>query len=76
MTDTRENTPSVVSRTRPVQADAPVVGVHFLKDTAIFALGEEALLFAAREGEPRRIAVHGGAILIQPAKAVLHVTRH
>jgi WD40 repeat protein len=37
--------------------------VHFLKDTAAFVLGEEALVLAAREGESRRIAVHGGAIL-------------
>ncbi len=36
--------PSVVERTRPVQADAPVVAVHFLGDCAAFVLGEEALL--------------------------------
>ena len=41
-------------------AVAPVVGVHFLKETAAFVLGEEALLLAARDGEPERVAVHGG----------------
>ena len=41
MTDTRENTPSVAERTRPVQTGTAVVGVHFLKDTAAFVLGPE-----------------------------------
>ena len=59
----RESIPSVVERMRPVQADAPVVGLHFLKETALFVLGEEAILLAARDGEPQRVAVHGGAIL-------------
>ena len=59
----RGSIPSVVERVRPVAAGAPVVGIHFLKETAVFVLGEEALLFAAHDGEPRRVAVHGGAIL-------------
>jgi len=59
----RESIPSVVARVRPVPANAPVVGIHFIKETAVFVLGEEALLFAAGEGEPQRVAVHGGAIL-------------
>jgi WD40 repeat protein len=59
----RESIPSVAARVRPVQAGAPVVGIHFLKEIAVFVLGEEALLLAAREGEPERIAVHGGATL-------------
>ena len=63
MTDTRENIPSVVERTRPVKAGASAVGVHFLKDTAVLVLGEEALLFVARDGEQTRVTVHGGAIL-------------
>jgi WD40 repeat protein len=54
--------PSVVERTRPVSAGAPVVAVHFLGKTAVFVLGEEALLFAS-DGEERRVPVHGGAIL-------------
>jgi WD40 repeat protein len=54
---------SVVERTRPIAAGAPVVSAHVLGRTAVFALGEEALLFASADGGERRIAVHGGAIL-------------
>jgi WD40 repeat protein len=63
MTELRPDTPSVVERTRPVKADGAVVGLHFLKDTAAFVLGEEALLLVPRDGEPRRVAVHGGGLL-------------
>jgi WD40 repeat protein len=63
MSEQTENTPSVVDRTRPVNAGAPVVAVHFLKDTAAFVLGEEAILLVPREGEERRVAVHAGGIL-------------
>jgi WD40 repeat protein len=55
--------PSVVQRTRPVAAGAQVVGACFLKTAAVFALGDEALLFAAGSGDPQRVAVHGGGIL-------------
>jgi len=55
------DTPSVADRVRLIAAGAPVVGAHFLGSTAVFVLGEEALLFAAGEGEPQRVAVHGGA---------------
>jgi WD40 repeat protein len=55
--------PSVVQRTRPVAAGAQVVGAYFLKTTAVFALGDEALLFAVGAGDPQRVAVHGGGIL-------------
>jgi WD40 repeat protein len=74
MTDTRTDIPSVVERTRPVKADAPVVGAHFLGDTAVFVLGEETLLFVPREGEVRRPPVHGGAILSSCADASRIVT--
>jgi WD40 repeat protein len=63
MTDTRADTPSVVERTRPVAAGAPVVAAHFLGDIAVFVLGEEALLFVGKDGAERRVSVHGGAIL-------------
>jgi WD40 repeat protein len=64
MTDTRLNTPSVADRTRGVDVGAPVVGVHFLGDTAAaFVLAEEALVLASQDGAPRRCQVHGGAIL-------------
>ncbi|HKA81959.1 MAG TPA: WD40 repeat domain-containing protein [Xanthobacteraceae bacterium] len=63
MTDTRADIPSVVERTRPVAAGAPVVATHFLGDTAVFVLGEEALLLVGKDGVERRVPVHGGAIL-------------
>jgi WD40 repeat protein len=59
---TATETPSVIDRTRPIAAGAPVAAVHFLDKSAVFVLGEEALLFADT-GEPRRVPVHGGAIL-------------
>jgi WD40 repeat protein len=67
MTDTRSDTVSVVDRTRPLAAGAPVVAAHFLGQTAVFVLGEEAMLFVEPKGEPRRIAVHDGAILATAA---------
>ena len=63
MTDTRGPIPSVVDRTRPVAAGAPVVGAHFLRDRAVFVLGEETLLFVAPDGSEQRVAVHAGGIL-------------
>jgi WD40 repeat protein len=62
MTDSRAATPSLIERVRPLAADAPIVGVHYLGATPLFVLGEEALLFADNNSE-RRIVVHGGAIL-------------
>ncbi len=67
MTDARADTASVVDRTHPVPAGAPVVAAHFLGHTAVFALGEEALLLVEPKGGPRRVAVHGGAILAAAA---------
>jgi WD40 repeat protein len=63
MTDTQNQIPSVVDRTTPVAAGAPVVAAHFLGQTAAFALGEEALLLVAPDGAERRVAIHGGGIL-------------
>src|SRR4051812_31070148 len=62
MSELPPNLPSITDRLRKVDAGAPVVGVHFLGETPVFVLGEEALLFAADE-DKRRVAVHGGAIL-------------
>jgi WD40 repeat protein len=67
MTNTRTDTASVVDRAHPVSAGAPVVAAHFLGHTAVFALGDEALLLVEPKGEPRRVAVHGGAILAAAA---------
>jgi WD40 repeat protein len=74
MTDTKSDIPSVIERTRPVKADAPVVAAHFLGDTAVLVLGEEALLLASRQGDVRSLAVHGGAILASSADADRIVT--
>jgi WD40 repeat protein len=63
MTDTRADTPSVVERTRPITIDGAVVAAHFLGQTAVFVLGEAALLLVARDEPARTIAVHEGAIL-------------
>ena len=57
------NTPSVADRVRPIAAGAAVVGTYFLTDTAVFVLGDEALLFVAGNGDPQRVVVHGGGIL-------------
>lgn len=57
------DTPSVADRARLIAAGESVVGVHFLASTAVFALGDEALLFATGTDEPHRVAVHAGGIL-------------
>jgi WD40 repeat protein len=67
MTDTRSETASVVERTHAVAAGGPVIAAHFLGRTAAFVLGEEALLLVEPKSEPRRIDVHGGAILATAA---------
>ena len=75
MTDTRADTVSIVDRTHPVAAGAPVVAAHFLRHTAVFVLGEEAMLFVEPDGEPRRVAVHDGAILATAADKQAHRQR-
>jgi WD40 repeat protein len=67
MTDARSETVSVVERTHAVAAAGAVIATHFLGRTAVFVLGEEAMVFAEPEGEPRRVAVHDGAILATAA---------
>ncbi len=71
---TSDETPSVVDRTRPVAAGAPVVGAHFIEDAAIFVLGDEALLMAPSDNDPRRVIVHGGGILATACDGVRIVT--
>jgi WD40 repeat protein len=65
MTDTHTspNVPSIVERTRSIRAGTSVFGAHFLGRTAVFVLGEEALILADAQGEERRLPVHGGGIL-------------
>jgi WD40 repeat protein len=67
MADSRANTASIVDRIHPVAAGAPVVAAHFLGHTAVFVLGEEALLLVGPKGKPHRVAAHGGAILATAA---------
>ena len=67
MTDTRSDTVSVVDRTRAVDAGGAVFAAHFLGRTAVFVLGEEAIVFAEPNGAPRRVAVHDGVILTTAA---------
>jgi WD40 repeat protein len=62
MSDTFTSLPSLADRVRAIDADAAVVGVHFLGGTPVFVLGEEALLFAGDDGT-RKVAVHPGGIL-------------
>jgi WD40 repeat protein len=50
-----------------VAAAGAVIAAHFLGRTAVFVLGEEAMVFAEPKGEPRRVAVHDGAILATAA---------
>ena len=63
MSDSKSDIPSVVERTRPVNADAPIVAAHFLGSTAMFVLGEQALISVSRDGVERRTTIHDGAIL-------------
>jgi WD40 repeat protein len=63
MSDVSPNTPSVVDRTRLVEAGGAIVGAHFLGQTVVFVLGEEALLLVGEEGETKRVEVHHGGVL-------------
>jgi WD40 repeat protein len=67
MTDPRTDTASIADRAHPVTAGAPVVAAHFLGHTAVFVLGDEAMLLVEPKGEPHRVAVHDGAILATAA---------
>lgn len=60
---TTQSIPSVADRVKPVAAGGPVVGIGFLKDRAVFALGEEHLLLVAPDGAESRAAAHAGGIL-------------
>jgi len=63
MTASGSDTVSVVERTRPIVIDGAIVAAHFLGHAAAFILGEEAIVLAPPDGEPRRVATHAGAIL-------------
>jgi WD40 repeat protein len=76
MTDALNSTlPSLAGRARIVDEaeGSTIVGVHFLRQTPVFVLGEEALLFAPPERRTR-VAVHDGGILASAAEALRIVT--
>ena len=73
MTQQTPDTASVVERTRRYGADGTIVAAHFLGASAIFVVGEEALLLA-RDGEARRIRIHAGAVLASAADGERIVT--
>jgi WD40 repeat protein len=73
MTQQTPDTVSVVDRTRRYGADGTIVAAHFLGESVVFVLGEEALL-QVRDGEPRRVAIHAGAVLTSAADGERVVT--
>ena len=73
MTQESPDTASVVDRARHYGADGTIVAAHFLKETAVFVLGDESLLLV-HAGEPRRVAIHGGAVLASAADGERVVT--
>jgi WD40 repeat protein len=68
------DTVSVVERTRPIAIEGGVVAAHFIGRTVAFVLGEEAIVLAPPDGEPRRVTAHGGAILATAADSARLVT--
>jgi len=54
---------SVTDRVLPVEIGGAVAAIHFLGDVAAFVGAEEAVTFAAREGEATRLPIHDGAVL-------------
>jgi WD40 repeat protein len=63
MSEVRPDTASVVDRIRPIVPGGAVLAVHFLADTPVFVLAEEALAFAPDADDVRIVPVHHGAIL-------------
>jgi WD40 repeat protein len=61
--DAHADIASVADRITPIDAGAAVIGAHFIGDTAVLVLAEEALFFASPDGGGNRIAVHEGGIL-------------
>lgn len=56
-------TAEVYRNGRRLALAASASAVHWIGDEALFALGDGAVLVAAREKAPRRIAAHDGAVL-------------
>ncbi|WP_137043389.1 WD40 repeat domain-containing protein [Pseudolabrys sp. FHR47] len=75
MTDPTSTMLTLADRARIVsEAEGQaIVGVHFLRQTPVFVLGEEALLFAPAE-KRTRVMVHDGGILASAAGPLRIVT--
>lgn len=56
-------TTQVHTNGRRLALGAGAMSVHWIGEQALFALSDGAVLIAAREGDPRRIAAHDGVIL-------------
>lgn len=67
MTDTQASTPSLTDKTRSINAGTQVVGVHLLRDTAVFVLAEESVLLIKPDDSEQKVTLHGGAILSSAA---------
>lgn len=65
---------SITDRVRPVSAGGPVSAVHFLKESAVFVLGEESLLLVDPDGGELRLPVHDGGIMSSAANETMIVT--
>ena len=63
MSETRNDSASVVERIHAVAANGAVIAAHFLGRMAVFVLGDETMVLAPPRGEAKTLAVHGGAIL-------------
>ena len=74
MSETRNDSASVVERIHAVAANGAVIAAHFLGRMAVFVLGEEAMVLAPPRGEPKTVTVHGGAILATAASEAVIVS--
>jgi len=63
MSETRNDSASVVERIHAVAANGAVIAAHFLGRMAVFVLGDETMVLAPPRGEAKTLTVHGGAIL-------------
>ena len=63
MSETRNDSASVVERIHAVAANGAGIAAHFLGRMAVFVLGDETMVLAPPRGEAKTLTVHGGAIL-------------
>jgi WD40 repeat protein len=70
---TADGYPSLADRLTPVEAGAYVVAAAFLGESALFALGDGAVVVARPDGE-RRVQAHEGGVLCATAAQGVLVT--